>query len=647
MQRALKRKIYLDNIPLEEARERFFSALELPSPLPQEIVSVEDSLGRVTGAPAYARISSPHYHSSAMDGIAVRAEATFGASEARPIRLALGREAFPVDTGDPLPPGTDAVVMIEQVHELPEEGMVELRGAATPWQHVRVAGEDIVVGQLILPEGHRIRPYDMGALLAGGLTSVAVRRKPSVVIIPTGDELVRPGDELKEGNIIEFNSTTLAGFVRQWGGEPIVHPIVPDSRESLREAAAKALERADILIINAGSSAGSQDYTAPVVEELGEVLVHGVAINPGKPTLLGVARGKPLVGVPGYPVSAALAMHEFVEPLIARFLGAMPQEEPEVRARISRKVPSKLGSLELLRVRLGEVEGKMVALPLKRGAGIITSLVEADGIVRIASTAEGVEPGEEVTVTLLRPISAVRNNILLAGSHDNSLDLLANELKARFPQYTLSTASLGSLGGLLALKEGEAHLAGSHLLDPSTGEYNSSYVERYLPGRELIVMNFLYREQGLMVFPGNPKGIRGIEDLARKDVRFVNRQGGAGTRILLDLKLGEAGISPSQVQGYERVEYTHMAVAMAVRARRADVGLGILAAARALGLDFIPMERERYDLIIPLPFMNLPGVRALLEVMGEKSFKEKVKALGGYDVSRMGEVLSRKGGARA
>ncbi|MFQ6110866.1 MAG: substrate-binding domain-containing protein, partial [Nitrospinota bacterium] len=282
-----------------------------------------------------------------------------------------------------------------------------------------------------------------------------------------------------------------------------------------------------------------------------------------------------------------------------------------------------------------------------RGAGIITSLVEADGIVRIASTAEGVEPGEEVTVTLLRPISAVRNNILLAGSHDNSLDLLANELKARFPQYTLSTASLGSLGGLLALKEGEAHLAGSHLLDPSTGEYNSSYVERYLPGRELIVMNFLYREQGLMVFPGNPKGIRGIEDLARKDVRFVNRQGGAGTRILLDLKLGEAGISPSQVQGYERVEYTHMAVAMAVRARRADVGLGILAAARALGLDFIPMERERYDLIIPLPFMNLPGVRALLEVMGEKSFKEKVKALGGYDVSRMGEVLSRKGGARA
>ncbi|MFQ5895950.1 MAG: molybdopterin biosynthesis protein, partial [Nitrospinota bacterium] len=601
-----------------------------------------DSLGRVTAEPLYARISSPHFHAAAMDGVAACAEDTFGASPASPLRLRLGAQAHWVDTGDPLPPGTDAVIMVEHLHQ-PDPDCVEVEAAVAPWHNVRVAGEDIVAGQLLLPSGHRIRPFDMGALLAGGHTEVPVRRRPRVAVIPTGNELVAPGAELKEGDIVEFNSTLLAAYLRLWGAEPLVYPIVRDEYDALKEAVGRALGEADVVLVNAGSSAGSEDFTAAVFRELGEVVVHGVAMNPGKPTVLGASRGKPLVGVPGYPVSAALVLEEFVSPLLAHMLGAPPLEEGRVSAVMSRKTASHLGAVDYVRVRLGLVGDRMVALPGKRGASVISSLVDADGIVRIPANQEGLEKGALVEVELLRPLAEVRNNILLAGSHDNALDLLANALKERFPELSLSTSPLGSLGGLLALRDREAHLASSHLLDPRTGDYNWSYLRRYLRGQELTVVTFLEREQGIMVPPGNPKGVRSIEDLAREDVTIVNRQSGSGTRILLDHLFARRGIDPARVKGYERVEYTHMAVAMAVGGGRADAGLGILAAARALGLDFIPVDRERYDFILPAEFMGLPAIGRLLEVIREPSFRKQVETLGGYHTGRMGEVLSPPG----
>ncbi len=474
------RNIYLENIPREEAYARLIEKIGPALSLPPEEAPVHEALGRVTAGPVYAAISSPHFHAAAMDGFALRAEATFGASTIHPKPFTVGADAHPVDTGDPLPEGTDAVVMSELINEIDAE-TIEIDAAVAPWNHVRVAGEDVVAGQLLLPPGHRLRPFDLGGLLAAGITRVSVRKRPLVAIIPTGDELVSPGAPPEPGQLIEFNSAILSAFVTEWGGEPEVYPIVRDRLEAIEEATRDALERADIVLVNAGSSAGREDFTSAVVKKLGEVLVHGVAIFPGKPTIIGACAGgsgalKPVFGIPGYPVSAALALQEFVRPLMAHMAGAPPLEYESVRAVMSRKSASRMGMEEFLRVKLGEVGGRMIALPAKRGASVITSLVEADGMIRVPPTSEGIESGEEVRVELLRPLSEVRGNILMAGSHDNALDLLASEVRRRYREVSLSTSAVGSMAGLIAVRGGEAHVAGSHLLDPKTGDYNWSYI---------------------------------------------------------------------------------------------------------------------------------------------------------------------------
>ncbi|MGI8554662.1 MAG: molybdopterin biosynthesis protein [Dehalococcoidia bacterium] len=641
-----RRRYYLEDIALGEAWRRFEQALTEfggVRPLEGEPVSITEARGRVTAEPVWAAISSPHYHAAAMDGIAVRASDTFAATEREPVRLRLPEQAIWVDTGDPLPPDRDAVIMAEHVQPLGEDE-VEILAAVHPWQHVRPLGEDMVATELVLPVNHRIRPVGLGALAASGRVLLQLRRRPKVAIIPTGTELVPPGTDLKPGDIVEFNSLMIGGSIEEWGGLPERKQIVPDQPSALRAALSDALETNDIVVINAGSSAGSEDYTAAVIGELGRVVVHGVAIRPGHPVILGIARDKPIIGLPGYPVSTMLTAELFLRPLIYRLQGLVAPERPLVEAVMSRKVLSPIGEDEYLRVTLGRVGGRIVAAPLTRGAGVVTSLVRADGIARLPRFSEGVHAGANVQVELLRLIEEIERTIVAIGSHDLALDLLASFLQRDAPGARLTSANAGSYGGLVALKRGEAHLAGSHLLDEETGDYNFPFIRRLIPELEVVVLNLTFRDQGLIVQPGNPKGIRSLQDLTRPDVRFVNRQKGSGTRVVLDYELRQQELDAGGIAGYGREEFTHMAVAAAVMSGAAHVGLGIMAAARALGLEFIPLLRERYDLVIPRVYYESPLLQPLLKIIRGEEYRNAVAALGGYGVEMMGQVMQ---GSRA
>jgi len=657
----VKKSVYLESTPLNDALNLWLERLRcagLSKPLPPERITVVDSLGRVSAEAVSAKISSPFYHSAAMDGYAVRFAETFGASETRPLKLIIGEQAVYVDTGDPMPEGFNAVVMIEDVNMVggqrnvkdtcnsPSDDLldapkcIEILEPATPWQHVRTIGEDIVATELIIPENHKIRPMDIGALLAGGHTEILVRRKPKVSILPTGDEIVEPGTRLEVGSIIEYNSRVLGGLVCEWGGEPVRSGIVPDDKEKLKEAIEKACGASDMVVVNAGSSAGSEDFTSEVIREIGEVILHGVGIKPGKPVILGMVKGKPVLGIPGYPVSAFITFTLFAGPLIHKWQGMEMKQQDKISATLSRQVASSLGQEEFVRVKVGSVGEKTIATPMSRGAGVIMSLVRADGIVRIPALSEGLGVGAEVEVELLRSRYEIMNTIVCIGSHDNALDILASVLKKRDPRFSLSSAHVGSMGGLIAIKKGEAHVAGTHLLDEETGVYNIPAIRRLLPERKIVLINLVYRQQGFVVNKGNPKGIRGFEDIRREDVVFINRQVGSGTRLLTDMHLKKAGIAPSEVKGYEREEYTHMGVASGVLTGLADAGLAILAAANALGLDFVPVARERYDLAIPREFLGSEMLRTLLQIIREdKEFRNAVTALGGYDASDMGEIM--------
>ncbi|MGC2062378.1 MAG: molybdopterin biosynthesis protein [Thermodesulfovibrionales bacterium] len=640
----MKRGIYLENTRLEEALQIWYSKLDAEGvrPLAAEEIPAQDSMGRITAGPVFAKISSPFYHASAMDGYAVRFVDTFGASEASSKRLLLGIDAVSIDTGDPLPDGFNAVIMIEDVNliTLQEREYIEILKPATPWQHVRVIGEDIVCTELILPENNRIRAVDMGAVIAAGHVRIAVRRKPIVVIIPTGSEIVEPGTELKKGDIIEYNSRMLASLIQEWGGIAVRYAPVPDDREKIREAVLKACGEGDLVIVNAGSSAGSEDYTAGVLSEIGEVLLHGINIKPGKPVILAWVRHKPVLGIPGYPVSAYITSGLFARPVVYRLQGLEAPQPEIIRAKLSRQVASSLGQEEFLRVKVGRVGENLIATPVSRGAGVLMSLVRADGFVRVPAMSEGYGAGTEVSVEMLRSGSEIEDTVVCIGSHDNALDLLANILKKKYPRYSLSSAHVGSMGGLVAIKKGEAHMAGTHMLDEETGEYNVAFIKRLLSDRRVLLVNLVYREQGLMVLKGNPKNIRGFHDLLRDDVVFINRQGGAGTRMLTDKNLKELGIAPGLIRGYEREEYTHMGVASAVLTGIADTGLGILASAQALGLDFVPVAKERYDLAIPAEYADTPKMLALLGIIrDDREFRDTVEAMGGYDLSDMGKIM--------
>ncbi|MFP4446931.1 MAG: molybdopterin biosynthesis protein [Desulfosudaceae bacterium] len=640
------RRIYLEKVSLDQARRLMLQTFSDRGLRQTETIPVSRAVGRVLAAGVTSRVSSPAHAAAAMDGIAVAASSTFGAGETTPRTLAVGSQAFFINTGNLLPAGTDAVIMIEDVHTV-DETTVEIMAPAFPWQHVRKAGEDIVATELLFPANHVFTPYCLGALLSAGIFTVPVKKRPAVLIIPTGNELVEWHEnldpaELEPGLIPESNSYMLGSLVESCGGEFTRHAILPDDAAAIQTAVQRAASSGlyEMILVVGGSSAGAQDFARTAIEAGGRVLVHGVTIMPGKPVIIGQVNELPVFGMPGYPVSAIICFDRLVRPLLMALQGLAAPAPATIPAVLARQAASKLGVEEFLRVKLGRVADTVVATQLPRGAGSITSLAEADAFVRIPPDTEGLPEGEPVRAELIWPSCDVDNTVVIVGSHDNTLDVLADMVTETDSRIRLASTHVGSMGGLMALSKGFSHLGGCHLLDPETGEYNLSYIRKYLPKMNIRLVKLVRRQQGLMVAAGNPLGIQGLEDLVDKQVRFINRQGGSGTRVLLDYRLTELGLEAGRINGYENEEYTHMSVAIAVKSGAADAGLGILAAARALGLEFVPVVTEEYDLVIPESFWELPGIRVLRQIVQSSAFADRVARLGGYDTAETGRMIT-------
>ena len=629
---------YLTNVPLEQARREYLELLEHQGFEPQtQVIPVYESCGRVTAEAVYAHICAPHYTASAMDGVAVCARDTFGATETTPVTL--HPEQFTVlDTGDPVPEGRDAVIMVEDLVKN-EDGSITIHAAAAPWQHIRQIGEDVCAGEMILPGHMTVTPAAIGAMIAGGVLELRVIRRPVVGIIPTGDEIIPPCTDPRPGDILEFNGSIFSAMVRQWGAEPVVYPIVPDDFDRIKAMVEKASDQCDMVILNAGSSAGREDFSAQVIRQLGQVLYHGIAIKPGKPAILGCRGKTAILGVPGYPVSGIIVIEQFLKPLIEHWLKTAAQPEHYAQATLTRPVVSGLKYQEFVRVRVGAVGGRLMASPLSRGSGVVSSFMKADGILEVPQGLEGYEAGEEVTLRLLSPMEKLRNTLVVIGSHDPLLDELADMLHLGDPRLYMSSSHVGSMGGIMAIRRGEAHMAGCHLLDTADGTYNRSFIRKYFPKGDVKLVSCVGRQQGLMVARGNPLNICSFADISRQGIRYVNRQKGSGTRILRDYLCSREKVEPSDVYGYTREELTHTSVAAQIACGSADVGMGIYSAAKLYDLDFIPICIEEYDLIIPDHAWDSPMVQQLLTILRSDAFREKILSMGGYTVDHPGQVL--------
>jgi len=633
----MTQKVYLSNYEFQEALNKYLDEIGSVF-LNKELINTEESLGRVTAEAVYSKISSPFYNCSAMDGIALHSSKTIGASEKRPILLEEEKDYIVVDTGDPVPREYDCVIMVEDIVKI-DDNKVQIYKSAAPWQNIRPLGEDIVENQLIVPSGHIVRPVDIGAMLAGGVNTVEVYKKPLVGIIPTGTELVEPGSDLKIGDIIDFNSRVFSGQVIQYGGTPKRYGIVKDNYEVLKETLKKAASECDMVIINAGSSAGREDFTSDIISDLGKVYIHGIAIKPGKPTIMGAVNNKPVLGIPGYPVSAYFIMEKVLKKIVESYQGLKPKEPQKVEAVLSKRIMSSLKYLEFVRMKLGYVGNKIIATPLSRGAGATMSLVRADGTLEVPQNVEGIEAGAKVEINLMRDMEEIRNTIVCIGSHDPILDILADMLHVKSNHYYLSSAHTGSMGGIMSLKNQETHIAPIHLLDMESGEYNISYIRKYLKDKNMALVKGVKRIQGLIVQKGNPLSLKNISDISEKNVRFVNRQRGAGTRLLLDYYLKKLNILPDQINGYEREEFTHLSVAAAVASGDVDCGLGVYSAAEMMGLDFIPVCNEEYDFAVPVEHLEMDIIKELIEVMKSDEFLKKLDKLGGYDYSDICKII--------
>ncbi|MBR3705989.1 MAG: molybdopterin biosynthesis protein [Firmicutes bacterium] len=638
----MKRNLYLKTVPVEEALEKYIDVLESGGGLTAhtEEADAYECLGRVTAGPVFAKCCSPLFNAAAMDGIAVKSADTRGASESRPLTLTLGKDYRIIDTGDPVKSPFDAVIMAEDVIELDDE-TVQITESVPGWQHVRPVGEDIVAGEMIIPGHHTIRPVDIGVMLASGNIKVNVFARPRVGIIPTGTEIISPGENPAEGDIIDSNSGMFAAMVSQHGGIAHRYDIVEDDYEKIKAQIISALEENDLLVINAGSSAGTEDYTVHVLREIGQVIVHGVAMKPGKPVILAMVKGKPVIGLPGYPVSAYLAFENFVAPVIARLAGSAYNHAAgaeTIEATISKRMVSSLKHREYVRVKVGKVGGRFVASPLARGAGAAMSMVRADGFCVIPQSSEGFEAGQTVEVQLYKDRKEIENTLVSIGSHDMLMDLINDMMAQKFPGMNLSSTHVGSMAGLMALQRGETVIAPTHLLDEETGEYNLAYIKKLFPGEKMSLIKGVDRIQGIMVKKGNPLGITGIEDLT--GARYVNRQRGAGTRVLLDYKLKQAGISADRISGYDKEVATHMAVAACVASDEIDAGMGIRPAADAMGLDFVEVGVEEYDFAIHTADLELPQIQAFIEILRSPELHKKLEETGGYGWHQSGRIVN-------
>ncbi|GGA48894.1 molybdopterin biosynthesis protein [Kroppenstedtia guangzhouensis] len=617
------RKSRLDTLSRKEALSRLLAAITFHPR--KETVPVTDARGRVTAEPVIARMSMPPYPAAAMDGIALRTKVTWGASPLRPVRLREGRDFTYINTGDPLPENADSVVRIEKVNIL-EGGGVELTEPALPWKHVRQPGEDVAAGEVVLPAGHRIRPVDQGALLAAGVERLTVVCPPRVGILPTGSELVPPGHPLKPGQLREFNSTVLAGFLEECGAVPDCQEVVPDRKEALRAAFLSAADRCDIVVVNAGSSAGSKDFTPRVLAEVGKVLLHGVAARPGRPVVLAIIGETPVVGLPGYPVSAYLAFDWFVRPLIRHWYRSGAEVVPPLLARLGREVRGGLGTEDFIRMRVAHVDGQYTAFPLARGGGITMSMVRADAWLRLPPDTARVNAGEQMELEWVRTPTEVEHTLVLTGCDDPLLDRIGALIGRISPGWSLFREYTGHEVGFELLRKGGCHAVAIHG-DRWEGGFSG-----------IIRIRVAEREMGWITSATAPEPVSGVADLIRLGLRLINRPPGSATRKRLTQLLNEqkAGRLPS---GWERTEGSHWKAAASLAGGTADVTVGPRSVAKAFNLVWRPAWREPLDLVLPRSVAESDAGRALIGTLRCRDFREMAAQLGGYDHSRAGEII--------
>ena len=630
---------YLSNVPYEKAFLDYMNIIkDTGVNIKTEKIKVTESLGRITSDAVYAKICTPHYNACAMDGIAVIAASTYGATETTPVHLNASDYMY-VDTGDELITPYDSVVMIEDVIQQ-EQGNVTIYHAVVPWQNVRQIGEDISANDMILASNSKITPAEVGAMLACGIMEVTVIKSPVIGIIPTGDEVVMPTTQPEDGQVIEFNSSIFRGMILEKNAIPKVYPIVKDEKQLILQAVQTAISECDIVLLNAGSSAGRDDYAECVIQQIGKVIYHGIAMKPGKPAVLGLAGNVPIIGIPGYPVSGIVIIQEFLYPIIGLWFQQHDFTEKNViKATLSKSYVSSVKYKEFVRTKLGYINGKVVATPINKGAGVISSVIHADGIIVVPQNLEGYQQGDLVDVQLLRDFEYIKNMLVVIGSHDPLIDEIADIIKKKWSQFGVSSSHVGSMGGIMALKRKEAHLGGIHILDGSTGRYNIDQVNKFFPNQEVVLIEGVKRLQGIMVSHNNPKNIKNIKNLATPSISYVNRQKGSGTRILLDYLLKKEGIDASSIYGYSREEYTHTNVAAIVASGNADAGMGIYSAANIYGLDFIPICEENYDFIVDKTALSIPVFQKFIEVLKSSEFLERINDIGGYRLEHPGRIL--------
>ncbi len=623
----MKQKAYIETNDFESSLENYLAHFKM---LQNELIPSEQASGRVTACAVFAKVCDPMYNASAMDGIAVFSENTLSASDTSPLELTLDRDFLYVNTGNPIPSQFDSVIMIEDAL-VDSENKVRILSPSHPWQNIRVIGESVVATEMILPSFSLIRPIDIGAILAGGNDKIDVIKQPRVGIIPTGREMVNSAQELGVGKLRESNSHVFCALAQSYGAIPSRYDIVEDNPLALELALNKAVAENDIVVINAGSSAGTKDFTVNVIEKLGKVYTHGLAIKPGKPTILGEIAGKPVIGVPGYPVSAYIVFERVVQKVIDKLSGKFDTRLPIVKAELTKRINSQLKFQEFVRVALGKVNNILVATPLDRGAAAVMSMVKADGILNISRNSEGIEAGATVEVELQKPLSEIEKALVIVGSHDMIIDIIGDSMP-------LSSAHVGSLSGILTLKKQACNIAPIHLLDENSGVYNEAYIRQYFPNCAMALVKGVGRIQGILVEKGNPKNIASIADIVKNKLNFANRQGGAGTRILFDYLLKKDGFSASDVKGYDKEFTTHLAVATAVKNKAFDCGLAVQTAANIMDLDFIPVGREDYDFLVYEDFLSDSRFIRFLEILKSDEFKARLKALGGYETDHTGEI---------
>jgi len=635
----MKQEQFLEVIERDEAERRWAAVIDA-SRLGAEEVALAEALGRVLAEDVRSEVDVPGFDRSNLDGFAVRAEDTFGAREEAPVRLRRNAESIPtgvepndevkpgtataIATGGMLPRGADAVVPVESTDLEAGGAVVVVRHAAVPGGAVSFAGTDMSRGETVLFAGTRLTSRETGVLAAIGQGRVAAVRRPRVAILSTGDEIVQPGEPMRPGLVYDSNGRILADAVRELGGEPRFLGAFRDDEAALREALDAALAASDLVLLSGGTSKGEGDLNHRVVASLDPgIVVHGVALKPGKPICLAAHAGKPVAILPGFPTSAVFTFHEFVAPIVRRLAGLAPEDRETVRARLALRTNSERGRLEYLLVGLvRRAGGELAAYPMGKGSGSVTAFSRADGFVRIPRNVEIVEEDASVEVTLLGRALEVAD-LVVVGSHCVGLDRIASALSRE--GYRVKVLAVGSQGGLAAAARGECDAAPIHLLDPATGRYNGPFLSEGLR-----LLRGYTRMQGVVTRADETRGTAEIVRDPR--LRMVNRNRGSGTRILVDRLLAEHRPDGSRPAGFAHEPRTHVAVAAAVAQGRADWGVTIETVARDTGLRFRPLQAESYDFAVPEDRWERPALVALRSALDAGSpLRAELRALGFAD----------------